>query len=95
MIKVYNKTHWKPARSEPALITKGKHKGKYRVEIFTGTPDHPEGLSTIIVKPDDINEDDTPQAVIRMRDAAAKAVKFGNGLKQADLFKKAEQRGLF
>jgi hypothetical protein len=137
MIQVWNETkgHWKPARSAPERITKGKHKGKYRVMIYTGTAEHPEGLSQLIVNRDnlreiettdpelidilpgpdgvsakEIREIETPPTetmqiptiderqhhrVIELLDAAQKAVKFGNGIKQAHLFKKAEQRSLF
>ncbi|NIV15513.1 MAG: hypothetical protein GWN62_30925 [Aliifodinibius sp.] len=56
MIKIYNGNHWKPARSELELITKGRHKGKYRVMVYTGTPEHPQGLSKIIVRPEDIDK---------------------------------------
>ena len=112
MIQVWNETkgHWKPARSAPERITKGKHKGKYRVQIYTGTAEHPEGLSQLIVAESDIREIETPPTetvqiptiderqhhrVIELLDAAQKAVKYGNGLKQTDLFKKHEQGSLF
>ena len=98
MLKVWNGYHWKPARSQPEQIRRGKKKGKYRVMIFTANPEHPEGLSQIIVNQDDLKEteDTTPPAVQEMQSKAKHAVKFGNGLKQSILFKgTGEQRSLF
>ena len=116
MIQVFNNTqgHWKPARSTPERITKGKHKGKYRVMVFTGNPEHPQGLSSIIATQDEIREVEreefTPPTeifqtqtieelqhyrVIKLLDAAQRAVKFGNGIQQTELSldrKKANER---
>ncbi len=56
MIEIHNGVHWKPARGQPELITKGERKGKYKVLIFSGNPEHPEGLSYIIVDEANIRE---------------------------------------
>lgn len=59
MLQAWNGNHWKPARSEPQPITKGKHKGKFRVQVFTGNPEHPQGFSQLIVNRDDLREIET------------------------------------
>lgn len=61
MIEIFNGNHWKPARGTPEPITKGRHKGKYRVLIFTGNPEHPQGLSQIIIAQDDMRGEQDEQ----------------------------------
>ncbi len=103
MVFISRTGHWKPARSEPELITRGKRKGKFRVDVFTGNPENPQGLTRVIVNREDLkevsrrtqNEPETPPHIKKMQKAAKLAVKYGNGLKQSQLFKKPEQRNLF
>lgn len=102
MIKVYikRKNQWKPAKSQPVEIKRGKNKGKYRVKIFTGTARTPDGLTTVIVTKDELDEDETTQerqtpAIVELKDTVKRAVKYGNGLQQAQLFANAQQRSLF
>jgi hypothetical protein len=111
MLRVWHRNKWKTARSEPKPIKRGKSKGKFWILIYTGNRDHPEGLKRIKVTQDDLREiqtkepelleilpspdGDTPKSIKKLQAGAQNAVKFGNGIQQRDLFKKAEQRSLF
>ena len=109
MMRVWTGNKWVLARSEPKEIRRGKKKGKFKVQIQN--PKDPKTMKQIIVDRSSlkevssgyINADLSPVKVSEnllskvntLQQKAKAAVKFGNGLKQTHLFKKAEQRSLF
>lgn len=105
MLRVWTGNKWQLARSAPKEIKRGKSKGKFWVFIYTGNPDHPQGLKRVKVSRDDFKEieqieppavsPDLHRDIEALQTKAKAAVKYGNGIKQTTLFKKPEQRSLF